>query len=436
MEDTLDKILEDLTLWQLKELVLALRPQGDSSGVSGRTRADLLTSLNAIPDKQKLTLAAQREETIAPHKHVLPLFLKGAWHYERLKESITKAYPSIINKIDSSFELLLYTLSPELCIFDDDNERIFLKFNHLVEAVKWESVSKDEKIRRRFRRRHPVVVCFRSSLKLLTIEFMGYTQISIDEEPLRYSTIAKEICDKLLSEASLDTLPCDLKPSIRALLKDPLSGVSDCKLSLSDFEGKMTFSSDNEEQNLAEYLAKYLAHVNISITVEQAREVLDWGETGDVALLWKRLQILTRVSFQEAIPEILFVWRGVEASSNMIDEVLKRLTEKPSNIGQVSIDNVRDFLFKLGPAGVVRPAALSKKFAIPQDDALRLLLELKGLGIYQFCFKVKGDFENEFMNPWKWSQADLPRLADKDGVEIDPLDPHNVEVAFRKVEIP
>jgi hypothetical protein len=69
---------------------------------------------------------------------------------------------------------------------------------------------------------------------------------------------------------------------------DPLSGVSDCKISLSDFEGKMTFSSENEEQNLAQYLSRYLETVGVSITVTQAREVLDGGDTDDVVLLWKR----------------------------------------------------------------------------------------------------------------------------------------------------
>jgi len=434
MEDSLNKVFEDLNLWQLKELVHTLRESSGRTALSGKTKLELVKLLEAVSDKNKLALAAQKIEAIAPHKHVLPLSLKGVWKYEELKSRLVKAYPSIINRIDPNFQLPLYSLAPQLCVFDDDNQRIFLKYNHQVEAFRWESPSKDEKIRRRFRRRHPVVVCFRSSLKIVSIEFMGFTQISIDEEPLRYSKIAKEILGLMATDASIELEPCDLKPSIKALLRDPLSEVSDCKRSLSDFDGKMTFASDNEEQSLAQYLVKYLKSVGISVTLTQAREVLDGGDTGDVALLWKRHQILTRVSLQEEIPEILFVWRGVEASSELVDEVLTKLTSLPSVSKQIGIDKVRNFLIGLEDSVVVRPAAVSRHFLVPQDEALGLLLELKEKGLYQFCFRVKGEVEEELDNYWRSSQSDLPHLIDRAGTPIDPLNTRNIEVGFKKAK--
>jgi hypothetical protein len=354
--------------------------------------------------------------------------------YSNLKDHLTKTFSSISNSLDNSLELSLDSIVPQLVFFDDENRRAYIKFNHFVEAFRWEAPNRDERIRRRFRRRHPVVVCFRAELQIVSIEFMGFSQISIADQPIKYHNIAADIIAFLSTALKYEFEASSVKPSIDGLLADPKSRVANAKISMSDTLGRIVLSSSNDELDVPHLMMRFLSSKGIEISLQETRELFTDRPTDDFLLIWHEYEILTRISFEGMAPEILFIWRGVDPSPSLVDIILRRLTKIRRSEMAATEEQIEQYLDHLEPRSVIQPGFLVRRFSVTKDYALGFLLRAKESGDFEFCFRVKPDIaEDEVENPWQTTQANLPSLHSKDGLPIDLFDPKNIEVAFRRV---
>jgi hypothetical protein len=431
-------VLSTFSASQLRDLALAMNSRGVEIPTQGLTRERLLAELEGKASDQSLSLFAHRIEAITPYKHLFVYLLDVQFTFVNAKKHIQAAFPKLFNEV-REIEPQLYELEAQACVADDLQHRIYLKLVHQVQMSGWVVVSPTEKKLKKYRRRHPVVVTFRPLDRLLTIGFPGFTYVQgmQHEERMAYSEIAARGAEFLKQKLKIECQPFNAKPAIDALLEEEPNEVTDIKRSVRPKKGGRFAFDAGEENKLTTSLTEFLKlEGDIPVSETQIRSLLRRSGASDIVLVWKSLQILTRVALFSAAPEFLFIWRESGPSSSVVDTVLNKLTRYGNLVGKPGLDALRKELAESPLDQVVRVPLIAQHHSISQSDALQILNAAVAKGEFQPRFRI--NTENtlmEFSNIWRASLRDFPpAVTDDNGNVLDLKVPANIEVAFQRVK--
>lgn len=434
-----DQLLNSFNLSQLRDLTLVLARTSNIS-LASKNREQLLAEIRKTGDANKISLAAQRLETIAPYKHVFIFSLLGGprkQEFDALRESVDQGFPNLSEGTATPHELA--ELTPQITIFDSPTKRIYVTFVHLVQTWIWERTSPTKKELREFRRRHPVVATLRPNEGLMTVSFPGYTQGAggPTKERATYSLIAKQACDLLRAKAKIDARPFPLKPAIESTLQRDKDVIDVRRLITGPLGGKIMFFSGEEQSNdLVQYVINYFRqHAQIALTTSQVRALFRSAEALDILLFWKRLEVLTRAAFYDAGPELLFIWRNAAAETTRIDAVLKELVTYDRFTSQPELGKAALHIEQADRGVVLRPSALTQMFNLNSDESMSLLHEAVKKGFVSMVFRVNTESVlQHFQNNWRKSLSEFPRtVTDEHGQVLDLTDGSQIEIGFERI---
>ena len=284
--------------------------------------------LGTIGDAKKKALVAHRLEAITPYKHLYLYAPETPIVYESFASDCRNKFGPIIDNFsplprDTATELHL-----QLCLIDSPNQRVFLKFAHQVTT--WETVksSANERTQRKVQKRHPIVVTVYCSLTLIVISFPGFTQGGVDfKERSTYAGLAKDAARLFATQSGVETTSFQAKSAIEKLLADPDAGVVDVKRTLKPVGGgRIVLDSWEAEGGLAQILLQVLRHEGkLSVDSKSIQKLLQEENADDIWLLWKKLDFLTRVGFQDSAPDVMVVWREAGPDLGKLELALRAL---------------------------------------------------------------------------------------------------------------
>ena len=379
---------------------------------------------------------AHRVEALAAYKHCIPVLLTTPISFSSLRTKIELIYPRTI----ASFDSLSSTedgLLAQICVFDEEGDRVFLKFAHQVDVWETVIVSQREKVNKLIKRRHIVVLTLRPLQKLITVTFPGFTHGQVGDERKTYLDIALEVLSLVRDRLGLEIETFNLKSAIDFILDDPSKGVIDLKRSALPLGGgKLTLDSQDSNQDAAAVLADSLhKEGGIDVTAAQVRVALRSMEAGDIALLWQKTGVITRISLRGAEPEILFVWSASDPSLALSENILKELILAMRGAPVAGVKDARDFIRTSDIGTVIRPSYIGQRFTLAPDTALNLLFseaQRKNLAV-RFRVKTERQLIGQ-LNPWVQTISEIPTLVRvENDEELLGHDPKNIEIAFERV---
>jgi len=358
--------------------------------------------------------------------------------FSKAKARIEAAFPHFMGGI-REVDPHIGDLEPQACLADELQNRIYLKLVHQVEMSGWVAVSRTEKKLKEYRKRHPVVITFRPTDGLLTIGFPGFTYLQgmQHENRVVYSGIAAQGTEFLKTKLKIDCRPFNAKAAIDALLEEEPAEVTDVKRSVRPKKGGRFAFDAGEEGKLTTALTEFLSYEgDIPVSEKQIRSLLRRSGASDIVLVWKRLQILTRVALLQDGPEFLFIWRDSGPSSTVVDSVLQKITSYERLLAKPGINATRKDLLASSLDQVVRPAMVAQQHGISRSDVVEILNLAVAKGDFEPRFRVNTDsLLVDFANTWRKSLVEFPRtVTDENANTLDLTLPSNIEVAFQRVK--
>jgi hypothetical protein len=431
-----EAVIRDFTLYQLKEVLATVSVGAELGSLHNKTKEQIIGLLSRTGDAKKKALVAHRLEALTPYKHLFIYSIKTATTYRKLSADCRKRLPDLVSGFAPLPSHVGSDLQLQLCLLDDEHERTFVKFAHLVET--WETISSsaNERTQRIVRKRHPVVVTLYPKLAIAVVSFPGFTQNATNfKERLQYTGIGKEAGALVSQLLGIDLQGLQVKSAIENLLADPTAQVFDVKRSIKpQGGGKIVVDSWGDQSGLAQFLAKFFKGGNVAVDADSVRSLLQSGSDDDIWLAWRKLDLLTRFAFHEAVPEVLVLWQEAGPDLTRIERALDALishrTAVPANASLAASGEIEN----AAVGTVITPIALSQRYQLTIDEAMRILFDAVHRNWVELRFRVKTDAMIEkFENRWRQTLADFPdSVVDETGNAIDLTDGRNIEVAFER----
>jgi hypothetical protein len=439
MSAGITEVLGSFSVNQLRDLVFAMGSRGVEPPKRNLGKEELLSFFKNRKNDTNLSLFAHRIEAVTPYKHLYLYSLSNKFSFRETVGRIAEIYPKFVGSVRQVDSQAGDQLEPEVCLPDESQNRIYLKLVHQVEMSGWVSVSRTEKRLKQFRKRHPVVLTFRPAEGLLTIGFPGFTYIAgvQHENRMLYPEIAAQGAEFLNTKLKIDCSPYNAKPAIDALLEEEPDEVMDFKRSVRPKKGGRFAFDAGEENKLTTALTEFLRlEGDIAVSEKQIRSLLRRSGASDIVLVWKRLQILTRVALLQDAPEFLFIWRDTGPSSAAVDSVLQKVIFYERLLAKPRVNAIRLDLLASPLDQVLRPALLAQHYGVSRIEVLEILNSAVKKGNFEPRFRVNTDaLLVDFANTWRKSLSEFPRMVNDDReTVIDLTLPSNIEVAFQRVK--
>jgi hypothetical protein len=303
----------------------------------------------------------------------------------------------------------------------------------------WVTVSRTQKELKEFRKRHPVAITLRPAEGLITIGFPGFTYVQgvQHEDRTAYAGIAAQAAEFLKSKLRIECKPFNAKPAIDALLEEEPEEVKDIKRNVRPLKGGKFAFDAGEEGKLTTALTEFLTKEgDIPVSEAQIRSLLRRSGAADIVLVWKRLQILTRVALLQDGPEFLFIWRDSGPSSTVVDSVLQKVCTYERLLAKPIINAIRKDVLASPPDQVLRPAIVAQQRGVSRDEIMEILNLAVAKRDFEPRFRVNSEaLLMDFANTWRRTLAELPpTVTDENGETLDLTLPSNIEVAFQRVK--
>ncbi len=432
-ENEIEYLLAHFTVEQLQDLAAAASTR---ELPRSKDKKHLLRNLRKIVAEDRLGLAAHRLEALIPFKHVYLYTYEvsdGLPTFELLTKRISERVGNLLDRFQP-VSLSNQTLQPQCAVIDKERSRVSLKFCHAVSHFEWLETSPDNRRRVVYRQRHPVVVSFRADDKIATISFPGFTQGSgtPDSERISYLSISESATANVEELTGIKMHGVQLKGSIDALVNEQPAEVLDVHRNLNLAEGSASVRAGESGADVATIISKICG---ARISPSDLRLLISNEEAKDVALFWKKLGLFTRIRFEPSAPELLFIWKGSGSSSSSIEYVIGRLVRaKKANTNEAEVSQ---YLHELQVGDKVWVSGLMQRFSLTEDVALKLLSQAVAGKTLQPRFKIRTEqLLTDYSNEWRPSLLELPStVVDENGVQVDVLNPSNIEVVYERIAI-
>jgi len=439
MSPGLTEMLGSFSVNQLRDLAFAMGSHGVQVPKQSMGKEELLGLLQKKQADAGLALFAHRIETITPYKHLFVYsFDAHRFNFSKIKAQIETVFPKFVGSV-REVDLQVGGVDAQACLSDEQQRRIYLKLVHQVEMSGWVTVSRTKKELKEFRKRHPVVITFRPTDGIITVGFPGFTYMQgvQHEDRMAYSGIAAQGTEFLKNTLAIDCSPFNAKSAIDALLEEEPEEVTDIKRNVRPKKGGRFGFDAGEEGKLTTALTDFLNDEGgIRVSETQIRGLLRRSGASDMVLVWKRLQILTRLALLGDGPEFLFIWRDSGPSSSVVDSVLRKVVSYDRLLAKPGLNDARKSLLASPLDQVVRPAMAAQQHGVSRREVVEILDVAVAKEDFEPRFRVNTDaILVDFANTWRRSLAEFPpTVADENGNIIDLTLPSNIEVAFQRVK--
>jgi hypothetical protein len=275
--------------------------------------------------------------------------------------------------------------------------------------------------------------------RIVTVGFPGFTYIQgvQHEERLAYFEIAAKAIKFLKDSLKVECKPFNAKPAIDAMLAEEPDEVAQIRRNVRPQAGGRFSFDAGEEGDLTFALTDFLrSEGSIQVNENEVRDLLRRSGASDIVLVWKRLQIVTRVALQADGPEFLFVWRGSGPSSTLVDSVLRKVASYEKLFAKPNVQDAREEIRTTPVNSMINPAAMAQKHRLSQSEIVDILGIAVSKGEFEPRFRVNTDsLLTDYPNIWRRSTSEFPSVVtDEEGNQIDLSIPANIEVVFQRVK--
>lgn len=437
----LDELLEELTISQLRDLYASLSGSPESPG---RRKQEVIASVVAAAEPEKVQLQAHRLETLNPFKHCF-LYRLSPGSEDSPRDMMDKwsdaCWSELEGKVATDTADDDDELKPQLQIYDHFSQTIHVKFVHAVYSERWEQTTPTTKELRSETIRHPVVASLRAADNTMAIRFPGFTQGGATpmEARVDYQELASKTAAIIDDRISGGATPLALRKAVEGLLRSS-GDVSDVRRVIRpQTGGRMEIDSGElgEPTPVPRYLADFFQVESSAVRSleREIRSVIEKSPADSILLAWHKPRIFTRITFHAGPSELYFLWKSGDKSLESVEYVVKQLTAEAQLAENVDADTALAYLNSISRGSVVRPTDLMQHFSISAEDAFRVLHEATAQGMLHRCYRVNTERRLEdFQNSWRQKLTDFPSVVTtEDGTEISVEDPRNIEIGFERV---
>lgn len=422
-DDTIQTLLNSVTLEQIREAVFRLSPR---RSIPVRTHADAYEALvHTQAGDAGIRTALLDVERTHPFKHCLLLRFKNAPEAANL---VQKAY----HRGNYSFTLSYVSTTPVLS----------LTFEHLVEVKEWVEVEPTVRKLQSVQTRQPIVVRFNSATSLVTLSYPGFTNNqSTKGNGSTYEPVISALLHILKYElnASLSVLP--IKDSLRNFLDGENRRVIRVRADVDHSHIRVDLSSKAQsnhiEQGLASFIGDYLPKgFDLSVISEAAKKAFNNATVNSIVLFWLQESIFTRLRFWDAGTELLFIWNKETPNYRIVDAIAQVLSDASLEILVNGVTGTPvAWIASQPPLAIITPGDLAMRAQLPPGSAGKILVKALNAGLVEPVYRVNRElcpmpYEPDW-NPilaevqqevyeYRLSAADEPTIND-------------IEVAFRRI---
>lgn len=426
-DDALQTLLNSLTLDQVRSAVEMLSP---TKKIPLKSRKDsfeaLLRTRQSIADIQTALLDI---EASAPFRHCLFSRLQGTGVTSRALELRPNQ-----DRQSRGFGLrVVHVIKSTECVS--------ITLEHSVKVREWVKTSSNTKLMQESRTRHPILVRLYAEQGIVAFFYPGFSQGSGTPrgETISYEELlndAQAFISELLN-VSFSALP--IRECIKVFVEGENSRVRVVRSDVEATSGRVALSSTYQDKPVEQVLVDYLGNLSPEIKaliLDLGRKALGTALANSVVLFWFDEKVVTRLQFWNIGTDMLFVWHGVPNSFRIVEEIVNLFRMTYQMLPSKDTASPLDWLSKMAPGTMVRPAELSAQFSISIEESRFSLVTSMKIGLLQPVYRLRTDallIDNP--NEWTSDPSELNREFEADGGDIiDGRDPRNIEVAFLRID--
>lgn len=157
-----------------------------------------------------------------------------------------------------------------------------------------------------------------------------------------------------------------------------------------------------------------------------------------IGLLWTDERVLTRVEFNDAGSDFLFIWGDTEPSLRVVDEMVGLLYDLAEGMASAGFEEIWRTVAELQNEALLLPGEFRARFKAARAEVDSVLLEAVKLGLLEPVFRLKASedvLEALGQSDWTPNVGALARrfVCDEPATTIDGTESSNISVAFRRI---
>jgi len=428
-DDELQTLLNSLKLDQVRSAVLDLAPEKKIRVKSHKEAMDALERTRRDTDTIRKALLSVEAST--PFRHCVFSRVIG----DKISDKVAQL-STVSNSQSQGFHL-------QVSFVETFSSCVSITLEHKVKVREWVQTGPKAKTVRENVVRHPIVLRLYPQQGIAAFFYPGFDQGSATprNERIEYSNVIADAMSFIAAQLGISFAALPVKECIKVFLEGANNRVRVIQSDVDSASGKLSFSSSFQEKAVEDVLVDYFEDVlppeTLSIIREACRKALALAFANSVVLFWFEEKIVTRLRFWDIGTDMLFVWHGVPNSFRIVEEIVglfqatyKMLPTKDEK------ESPLDWLSKVKPGEVVRPADFAARFSLSREQSRTVLLSAMRIGLLQPIYRLKtAQFLLEQLNHWTKDPNELNKVfATDEGGTVDGTDPAQIEVAFLRVD--
>lgn len=426
-DDELQTLLNSLTLDQIRTAVSQLAPTKKIALKAHRDATEALSRTGATVDA--ICSALLSIEAAAPFKRCLFTRMLGTLN------------PTGLDGLVGG-ELRSSAFSLRITLVQQQTTCLSVTLEHTVTVEEWVRSGSTKTIVTSTVR-HPIVVRLYKEQGIAAFFYPGFAQGSAASKSssISYQDVMADAMAFIGPRLGISFTPLPSRECIKVLLEGANSRVLVVQSDVDASSGKVSLNALKQQKSVEELLVDYLSLGGElpselqALIRDRGRKALGTFIADSISLAWLDEQVVTRLHFWGIGTDMWFVWHGVPNSFRIVEEIvgLFRTTYEmlpPNGSGESALQ----WLSKVPPGDVVRPAEFAARFALTVQQSRDDLLGAMKVGLVQPVYRLRTTaFLLDTQNDWTSDPVSLNReFEDEHGHWVDGRDPRNVEVAFMR----
>src|SRR5581483_10349090 len=171
---------------------------------------------------------------------------------------------------------------------------------------------------------------------------------------------------------------------IEALLQEEPDNVTQIRRTVMPPKGRRFAFDAGEDATVEAAVADFFHTVaNVQLSESQVREALRCSAASDIVLLWKQLDVVTRVGFTNENPEFYFIWRGTGAASTTVDAVVRKIVWYQRLVAKPKAARVQKNILSAALGVVLRPTTVAQQQNVSVAVVLEILNDAVSKGLFE-----------------------------------------------------
>lgn len=427
-DDELQTLLNSLTLDQIRSAISQLSPTKKIAMKAHRDAAEALSRTGQTV--QSICNALLSVEAGAPFKRCLFTRTLGDVNVTGLDGM-------------AGSDLRSAAFSLRVALVQQLPNCLSITLEHTVTVEEWIRNGSTKTIETS-RVRHPIIVRLYAHQNIAAFFYPGFGQGVSKSTAVSYQEVMADAMAFIGPRLGISFTPLPSRECIKVLLEGANSRVRVVQSDVDATSGKVSLNAMKQHKSVEEVLVDYLSlggdlgpELRAQI-LERGRKALGTYIADSITLFWFDEQVVTRLHFWGIGTDMWFVWHGVPNSFRIVEEIVGLFRTTYEMLPAPGSDeNALQWLSKVQPGEIVRPAEFAARFALTVQQSRDDLLGAMKVGLVQPVYRLRTTvFLLETQNNWTPDPISLNKeFEDEHGGSVDGRDPRNVEVAFMRLGV-